>query len=201
VDTQRPQVERSAQRSPAAAWVIVAAVAGIAAAGAVGLPCRGLCPVPPRTPTASVPVEGPAVGRPAPALAVPSLAGDRLTLAQYVGHPRVIAFFATSCTDCRSDMATLERVYRRYRRHGLVVLGIGIDGTASDARWMARQVGATFPIGYDETGAVALRYRVFSVPATVLVRRDGTVTAIVEGLVAEKGLARDLARILPVAER
>jgi peroxiredoxin len=141
------------------------------------------------------------VGRSAPALAVPALGGGQLTLAQYAGHPRVIGFFATSCIDCRSDMATLEQAYRRYRQYGLVVLGIGIDGSAANARWMARQVGATFPIGYDGTGNLALRYRVFAIPTTVFVSPDGTITGIVEGGVTEQALARHLARLLPAAAR
>jgi peroxiredoxin len=176
------------------ALVMAASIAGIAASVVLG----GYRPAPQGATAATLPAAaGPEVGRPAPALAVPALAGGQLTLAQYAGHPRVISFFAVSCIDCRPDLAALEQAYRRYERHGLVVLGIGVAATADDARWFAKQVGATFPIGYDETGDLAVRaYRVYGVPTTVFVSPAGTITGILQGRVTDTVLAQYLARIL-----
>jgi peroxiredoxin len=195
METRRSQIGRQSRQSTPVVLMLAIVVAVIAAAGGVGLHR----PILQGAVAASPPAEGPAVGRPAPALAVPAIGGGQLSLAQYAGRPRMITFFATSCIDCRSDMAMLEQVYRRYQQQGLVVLGIGIDGTASNARWMARQVGATFPIGYDETGDLAVRYRVFAIPTTVFVKPDGTITGILQGGVTDKVLAPYLARILPAA--
>jgi peroxiredoxin len=176
-----------------------AVVAGIVAAGVVG----GSHPFSPGAAAATGPAPaGPEVGRPAPALAVPALAGGQLTLAQYAGRPRVIGFFAASCIDCLPDLAALEQVYRRYRRQGLVVLGIGVAATASDARGLARQAGATFPIGYDENGDLAVRaYRLITVPVTVFVSPAGTIMGIAQGRISDRVLAQYLGRILAAATR
>jgi peroxiredoxin len=173
--------------------VIVSAAAGIVVAVVLGWHR----PVSQGVTAANLPAA-PEVGRPEPALAVPALAGGQLTLAQYAGHPRVIGFFAVGCIDCAPDLAKLEQAYRRHQRHGLVVLGIGVQTTAGDARWMAGQVGATFPIGYDETGDLAARiYRLYNVPTTVFVSPAGTITGILQGRVTDKALAQYLAGILP----
>ncbi len=195
MDARWSRIGRQSRRSTRAVLVIAAAVAVIAAAGGVGL----YRPILQGAIAASPPAEGPAVGRPAPALAVPALAGGQLTLAQYAGHPRVIGFFAVGCIDCVPDLAMLEQAYRRYQRHGLVVLGIGVAADAGDARWMAGQVGATFPIGYDERGDLARIYRLYTVPTTVFVSPAGTITGILQGRVTEKALAQYLAPILPAA--
>lgn len=194
--TQRSQIARQSRLSPRAALVAAAAVAGVVAAGALGWQR----PVPREVTATNLPAAaGPEVGRPAPALAVPALAGGQLTLAQYAGHPRVIGFFAVGCIDCVPDLAMLEQAYRRYERPGLVVLGIGVAATAGDARWMARQVGATFPIGYDETGDLVRIYRLYNIPTTVFVSPAGTITGILQGRVTDKALAQYLARILPAS--
>jgi peroxiredoxin len=134
----------------------------------------------------------------APAFAVPAVAGGRVVLVQYAGHPRIVAFFATGCLDCRPDLGALERIYRRYRQQGLVVLGIGVAATADEVRGLIAGMGVTFPIGYDERGDLAARpYHVYGVPMSVFVDRSGTVTGVVEGRITDEALARQLPRILP----
>jgi len=194
--TPPSQVVRRSRLHPRVG-LVAAALAGIAAAVVPGW----YRPAPPSAIAANPPAAaGPEVGRPAPALAVPALGGGELTLAKYAGHPRVIGFFAASCIDCRPDLAALEQAYRRYQRHGLVILGIGVVTPPDEVREFAQQVDATFPIGYDETGDLAVRaYRLYTVPTTVFVSPAGTITGILRGRVTDKVLASYLARILPAS--
>jgi peroxiredoxin len=192
--TNRSQVVKRSRRHSRTVLVMAAAVAGITAAVILGW----YRPAPQGATAANLAAAGPEVGRSAPALSVPALAGGQLTLARYAGHPRVIGFFAASCIDCRPDLAALEQAYRRYQRQGLVVLGIGVQTTADDARWFAKQVGATFPIGYDEIGDLAVRtYRLYGVPTTVFISADGVVRGVLQGRVTGGALNQYLALILP----
>jgi cytochrome c biogenesis protein CcmG/thiol:disulfide interchange protein DsbE len=196
METRRSQIGRQSRQSTLVVLMLAVVVAVIAAAGGLGLHR----PILQGAVAASPPAEGPAVGRPAPAFAVPAIAGGQVSLAQYAGQPRVLSFFASSCLDCRPDLAALEGLYRRYQGHGLVVLGVAVGTTAGDARWFAKQVGATFPIGYDETGDRTVRaYQLYAVPTTVFVKPDGTIAGILQGRVTDKVLAPYLARILPAA--
>jgi cytochrome c biogenesis protein CcmG/thiol:disulfide interchange protein DsbE len=180
--------------------VVVAALAAAVVAGAVamGLWLRPASR-PVRAPSLPVPT-GPQVGRPAPAFAVPGLTGGRLTLARYAGHPRVVSFFAAWCEECWNDMSDLERAYERYRRQGLVMIGIGVQDTVADLRQMAANVGVSFPLGYDQSGDLAARaYHLYSIPTTVFIGADGTIKAELQGRVFSDALQRYLALILPAA--
>lgn len=151
-------------------------------------------------PVALADTAAPEQGRPAPGFAIPAIGGGQVTLAQYAGHSRVVAFFSVGCIDCRPDLAALEQAYRRYRDQGLVVLGIGVYNTAEYARGLAKLVGATFPIGYDESGDLAARpYRLSIVPTTVFVDAHGIIRAVHEGRVTDAVLSKYLALILPAS--
>ena len=123
-----------------------------------------------------------------------------MTLAEYAGHPRVVAFFASWCESCWNDMATLQRAYSRYHDQGLAVLGIGVEDTVGSLRQIVMRLRVTFPVGYDENGSFAARpYELYSIPTTLFVDADGIVKASVQGRVHSDTLQQYLALILPAA--
>jgi cytochrome c biogenesis protein CcmG, thiol:disulfide interchange protein DsbE len=145
-------------------------------------------------PLASAPVPG----RPAPPFSVPALTGGgQVTLAQFAGHPLVITFFNSDCGVCRPDLSLLQKVYGRYRSRGLVIVGVGVQDTADSLRQMITSLNVTFPVGNDEKGASAARYRLTSIPTTVLVGADGVVKSVLEGNLDDRTLQKNLALILP----
>lgn len=152
------------------------------------------------TPATLPETRGPRSGHPAPAFAVPGLAGGRVTLAQYAGHPRVVSFFASWCESCWNDIATLQRASSRYHDQGLVILGVGVQDTVGSLRQIAMRLHVTFPVGYDENGSLAARpYDLYSIPTTVFVDANGMVKASVQGRVHSDTLEKYLALILPAA--
>ncbi len=200
--TQDPTAKKP--RSIPRRAVFIALILGIVTTQALGAPVWWppiLTPViSGPLPAALADAAGPEQGRPAPEFAVPAIGGGRVSLAQYAGHPRVVAFFAVGCVDCRPDLAALEQAYRRYRHQGLVVLGIDVYDTSEYARGLANLVRATFPIGYDERGDLAARpYRLSIVPTTVFVDAHGVIRAVHEGRVTGAVLSKNLALILPPA--
>ncbi len=152
------------------------------------------------TPATLPETGGPRSGHPAPGFAVPGLAGGRVTLAQYAGHPRVVSFFASWCESCWNDIATLQRAYSRYHDQGLVILGVGVQDTVGSLRHVAMRLHVTVPVGYDENGSLAARpYDLYSIPTTVFVDANGMVKASVQGRVHSDTLQKYLALILPAA--
>jgi len=175
--------------------VILMALAAVVAAGAAAVV---MWPHPAPGPAGSPEATGPQVGHLAPAFSVPGLAGGRLTLAQYDGHPRVVSFFAAWCVSCWNDMAVLNSGYQRYRSRGVVMIGIGVRDTVEDLRAMAGKLKISFPLGYDQGGDLAARpYRLYSVPTTVFIGTNGVIKAVVQGRVHSDTLQQYLAMILP----
>lgn len=117
-----------------------------------------------------------------------SLDGNSVELSNYLGKDVIlIDFWATYCDPCLAAMPHLDKLYRKYKDKGFVVLGISIDGPDSVAQVKTEvaQLGVTFPILLDqETRVVALYNPKTSAPYSVLIGRDGHVIMKREGYTA-----------------
>lgn len=114
--------------------------------------------------------------------ALTSISDDRSANNTPLRGPLVIAFWATWCAPCRSEMPALERLSQRLRERGINVIGITLDDDLNLAREFVRSHRLTFPV-YAEGGDPVLRSTsgVKTLPHTVLVTGDGTVAASLRG--------------------
>jgi cytochrome c biogenesis protein CcmG, thiol:disulfide interchange protein DsbE len=69
----------------------------------------------------------PEIGAAAPALVLTTLDGQNFDLAKLRGKVVLVTYWATWCAPCRKEMPKLDAFYRRYRDHGLEIIGISID--------------------------------------------------------------------------
>ncbi len=111
---------------------------------------------------------------PAYAFTVPSPGGQPVRLADFRGRVVFVNFWATWCPPCRDEMPGMERLSRRFKDRGLVVLAISVDADGASAVVpFVREQGLTYPIGLDPAMAVAGRYGVRALPSSFLVDRHG----------------------------
>lgn len=154
---RRKRAQRRAGRTRGAAW--------IATAGAcVALAC---CPDVARTDVVP-PAE-------APDFALKALDGRNYRLSEYRGEVVALVFWASWCGGCRRELERLERLQGTYGEAGLKVLGVILDEAPDDARGVADGIGAGFPQLHDAAKSVSRVYRPASLPATLLIGRDGGV--------------------------
>ncbi len=125
----------------------------------------------------------PQVGSPAPDFTLKTLDGAAITLSQLRGHPVLINFWASWCVACRAEAPDLERLYSKYRGHGLVVLGVNItqQDTLADARQFVASYKLTFPIPLDDQGSVMAAYRVPGLPTSYFIDRSGVIRDFIIG--------------------
>jgi len=130
----------------------------------------------------------------APAFDLPRLdSSGNLSLASLKGKAVVLNFWASWCAPCRDEAATLERAWGRYRRHGVVVLGVDQQDLSSDARAFAKKHGMTYPLVRDGPGHVVAKYGLTGVPETFFVNRRGKIVGKhIEGRVSERELAEGI---------
>ena len=131
---------------------------------------------------------------PAPEFTLPRLdrSGD-LSLASLKGKAVVLNFWASWCAPCRDEVPVLERAWDRYRRHGVVVLGVDQQDLSSDARAFARKYGMSYPIVRDGPGHVVAKYGLTGVPETFFVGRNGKLVGPhVEGRISKRELAEGI---------
>jgi peroxiredoxin len=121
------------------------------------------------------------VRAPAPDFTLRGADGRNLRLLEQRGQVVLVNFWASWCGPCKQEMPQLNRLYDKYRSAGFVMLGVNIDddtrlGTATAARW-----GVRFPVLLDADKSVSRLYDLGSMPATVLIDRDGRVRYLHRG--------------------
>ena len=135
------------------------------------------------------PLQKKAETEPAPYFILPTWDGQVIKSTSLKGQVVLMAFFQTWCPDCQRTNPLLEKLYRKYKDRGFVVLGISHDrGKAKDVEPYIKKYGLTYPIVLGDF-SIAINYvKVspqrpnFSIPYLVLVDRKGNIVGrFVEG--------------------
>jgi len=109
------------------------------------------------------------------------LRGETLSLREQRGKAVMINFWATWCLPCREEMPAMERLYRRHRERGFVLLAVSVDTDASLVRPFLEQHKLTFPVTLDAKMDLANTYGVRALPSSFLVDRQGYLAALALG--------------------
>ena len=124
---------------------------------------------------------GVVAGMEAPDIALPDTAGVTRRLSDLRGKVVLIDFWASWCGPCRMENPNVVRVYNKYHDMGFEIFSVSLDKDRD--RWVAAILkdGLVWPnhvsdLKYWSSEAGKL-YGISSIPATVLVDRDGKVLA------------------------
>jgi peroxiredoxin len=107
--------------------------------------------------------------------------GDTLKLGDQRGKAVMVNFWATWCPPCREEMPAMERLYRRHRERGFVLLAVSVDTDAALVKPFLEGHKLTFPVALDPTMGLANAYGVRALPASFLIDRDGYLAALALG--------------------
>ncbi len=123
---------------------------------------------------------------------IQTLDGKTLDLVDLKGRPAVINFFASWCTECRAEAGWFGKEYLAFRDAGVVFVGIAVQDTKEDAEKFIKEFGIEYPSGLDATGDIAREYRLYGLPKTFIVGKDGRFSFIRTGIVNEDELYREI---------
>jgi peroxiredoxin len=126
-------------------------------------------------PFAQMEVLKPKVRLEAPAFTLMDINGGQRRLSDFRGKIILLNFWATWCPNCREEMPSLERLEKRFKAEGVVVIAVAEDGRG-EVTSLARKLGLTFPILMDAGGAVRKIYEVTALPMTYIIGRDGKIS-------------------------
>lgn len=117
----------------------------------------------------------------APDFTLQTAEGRNLRLQEQRGQVVMVNFWATWCGPCRQEMPHLNRLYGKYQASGFTLLGVNVDDDPRQAVAAAARLGLKFPVLLDADKAVIKRYDIGSMPASVLIDRDGRVRYLHRG--------------------
>ncbi len=139
------------------------------------------------------------MGGPAPEFALKTLDGTRVVrLSELRGRVVVVTFDEAGCARCRTSEAVLDRVWRHFRSHGVVVVGVRKDPPPSVAATVPTP--GPWPVVADPHGATAGEYGVQELPETFVISPEGRVVAGLAGPVTYTLLVAQIASLLGLPE-
>lgn len=104
------------------------------------------------------------------------LQGKQWTLHQLRGSVVLVNFWATWCPPCRKEMPDLEKLYQRFKTHGLTILAIS-DEDAAEVKPYIAQGKYGYPILLDPGRTVNERFRIQGIPKSLVYDRTGKLVA------------------------
>jgi peroxiredoxin len=148
-------------------------------------------------PVPSVAAGALARGQPPPDFTATTFDGRQLNLSDLKGHPVLVNFFASWCTQCRGELPFMEQSYARHQSDGFVIVGVNSLETG-DGVGFYRQLGLTFPAVYDpgNPGKIATAYNVTSsLPVSVFIDKSGRVDLIRLGALTPDMLEQEIRKL------
>ena len=127
-------------------------------------------------------------GNPLPPFAVVMHDGTTVSPATLAGRVAVIAFFTTSCPDCRRELPKLDALYRSYGSDSVAFVCISREEGPADVAAFWQEQGLALPYSAQTDRAVYNLFARGGVPRIYIADREGTVRLVYgeQGATAEK---------------
>jgi thiol-disulfide isomerase/thioredoxin len=129
-----------------------------------------------------------------------TLTGRKLTLAQYHGHVVVLNFWGSWCTPCRVEAPVLASLSQHFTGTGVRFLGVDIRDSPATAEAFLSNAHISYPSFNDPGDEIALAFTATvppsGIPTTLVIGRNGRVSARVIGEVSYPGLRGLISRAM-----
>lgn len=134
----------------------------------------------------------------APDFSLKTQQGHNLRLAEQRGDIIVLNFWASWCGPCLQEMPKLNQLAEKYQDLGVQVWGVNVENDNAAAQAYLAKLPVNFPILFDSENVVSKAYAVKAMPTTVIINKDGNVSAVHFGYQSgyEKKYENDIKKLL-----
>ncbi|MHA2611206.1 MAG: redoxin domain-containing protein [bacterium JZ-2024 1] len=110
---------------------------------------------------------------PPPEFSLRFLDGSQKKLGDYRGKVVILNFWASWCPECVKEFPSMQKMWEKWEKEGLVLVGINWKEPPRKAELEAQKNHLTFPIALDEEGAVGTLFGVKGVPESYFFSKEG----------------------------
>lgn len=107
--------------------------------------------------------------------------GGALRAGHYVGKVVYLDFWATWCAPCRESFPALQALEKKYDKQGFAVIAVNVAESRADIEGFLQWSKVEFLVLRDESGALATRYGLKTMPMSFLIDRQGKVAYVHHG--------------------
>lgn len=122
--------------------------------------------------------------------------GEEVRLSDLRGKIVMLDFWASWCSPCRQEAATLAKTYPIYQEQGVEFLGVAIWDSEGEAKRFAKEIGAAYLMGVDTKGNIAIDYGLTGIPEKYFIDTEGIIARKFVGPVSEEILENVFSEIL-----
>ncbi len=127
------------------------------------------------------------------------LGGGRLNTSKWKGKVIVVDFWGTWCPWCLKEAPYISKLYSKYHRHGLEVVGVPVQSTASSVvRYQKAHKKESWPQIFNQNpgnSALARKLGITGFPTEFVIDRHGVLRHIIVGY-SPRLLAADVQKLL-----
>ena len=113
------------------------------------------------------------VGKPAPGLQAKTIDGKAFDSKLLSGNVILINFWASWCAPCRAEMPAIDAYYKAHKKDGLYVIAISMDVPSKDKEVRRIMNAFSFPAAFQREAKFGHFGRIWRMPMTFLIGRDG----------------------------
>ena len=150
--------------------------------------------------SAGTTVYGASTGPAVPRVSGTTLSGQKLALAQYHGHVVVMNFWGSWCTPCRAEAPVFASLSHHFTGGGVRFLGVDIRDSPTTAQAFLSDFHISYPSLNDPGDVIALDFQSTvppaGIPTTLVIGRDGRISARIIGEVSYPGLRGLISRAM-----
>jgi cytochrome c biogenesis protein CcmG, thiol:disulfide interchange protein DsbE len=119
----------------------------------------------------------PLLGKPGPDFAEKTVSGGNATITLHglSGKVAVVDFWATWCEPCKKSFPKLEALNAKYGSDGVAIVGVSEDDDKGGISDFAANLGAKFPLVWDENKSIASKWQPKTMPTTFILDRSGKI--------------------------
>jgi len=111
----------------------------------------------------------------APDFTLKDLNGRTVPFAAFKGKVVLLNFWASWCPPCLAEMPSFKKLHSELKSRGLEVIAVSTDRSAGETKGYTDKKGFEFTILMDTDRTVSRQYKVFSLPTTFLIDKNGVI--------------------------